>query len=312
MGETKDFQFDIKSVDEDAYIIEGLASVYDVKDLQDDVVERGAFTRTLAHKGGIVPLLWAHDRTMPIGKAILTDRHDGLYMRGELNSKVEKAREALALAKQGVATGLSIGYDTVQSERAKDSSRHLKEIKLYEVSQVVFQACPDAVIFSAKNEAENEKANFVIPSDYAIPPMGTLTTGCTVSTTMPFDTAYYKYVPSTTDGYPGVNEIYVTPMAKDQPFNRKNYARMPDGSYELIQPAEIKSGRTLSAKTRASMMAAIQALQDLMGSTDLEDDPAPEEEMGTPTATPTKLHEPEDTELAEMIAMCRKWRETIR
>ena len=240
MGETKDFQFEIKAVDEDAYIIEGLASVYDVKDLQDDVVEKGAFTRTLAHKKGVAPLLWAHDRTMPIGKAVLTDQPEGLWLRGELNSKVEKAREALALAKQGVATGLSIGYDTIQSERAKDGSRHLKEIKLYEVSQVVFQACPQAQIFSAKNTDENEK------------------------------------VESTGD-----------------------------------EPVEIKSGRTLSAKTRASMMTAIQALQELMASTDLEDDPAPEE-IELSTATPFKANEAEDTELAEMVAMCRKWRETIR
>ena len=236
MGETKDFILEIKNVDEDQYVIEGLASVYDVKDLQDDVVEKGAFTRTLSHKKGVVPLLWAHDRTMPIGKAVLTDQPEGLWLRGELNAKVEKAREALALAKQGVATGLSIGYDTVQSERGKDGSRHLKEIKLYEVSQVVFQACPEAVIYSAKNEDEKLTGD---------------------------------------------------------------------------EPVEIKSGRTLSAKTRASMMAAIQALQELMASTDLEDDPAPEE-IELSTATPFKANEAEDTELAEMVAMCRKWRETIR
>jgi HK97 family phage prohead protease len=234
MGETKDFQFEIKSVDEDQFTIEGYASVYDVKDLQDDVMEHGAFSRTMAHKKGLFPFLWAHDKHQPIGGLVISDKDEGIWVKAELNPKVQKACEALALAKQKVVTGLSIGYDTVQSYRAKDGSRHLKEIKLHEVSLVLFPACQEAVVFSAKEDSPNSE----------IPP-------------------------------------------------------------ESETPAEIKSGRTLSAKTRASMMAAIQALQELMGSTDLEEDSAP-------AATLPKSNEPDSLELASMVAMCRKWREAIR
>ena len=54
--EKKTFKFDIKELSE-AGEFEGYASIYGTVDLQNEVVDRGAFTRTLQHKKGKVFLL---------------------------------------------------------------------------------------------------------------------------------------------------------------------------------------------------------------------------------------------------------------
>jgi len=51
--------------------------------------------------------------------------------------------------KDGVINEMSIGYDAVK-EGFKDGIRHLKEVKLWDVSPVTFAANPEAVILSVK------------------------------------------------------------------------------------------------------------------------------------------------------------------
>ena len=62
----------------------------------------------------------------------------GLFVRGELLlGEVARAKEVHALARKGAVKGLSIGYDAVKIDYAKDGDRYiryLKELKLYEYS----------------------------------------------------------------------------------------------------------------------------------------------------------------------------------
>src|SRR6266566_5269881 len=58
----------IKSLDEAGRFV-GLASTYGNVDLGGDVVEPGAFQKTITDRGGEVPLLFAHDSRQPIGLA---------------------------------------------------------------------------------------------------------------------------------------------------------------------------------------------------------------------------------------------------
>jgi len=55
----------------------------------------------------------------------------------------------LTLMKDGVITKMSIGYQTIK-EKTIDGIRHLQEIKLYDVSPVVFAANTEAVITGVK------------------------------------------------------------------------------------------------------------------------------------------------------------------
>jgi hypothetical protein len=49
-----------------------------------DVIEPGAFAKTLADKGGEVPILWQHDSREPIGLSKLSDSSQGLVVKRSL------------------------------------------------------------------------------------------------------------------------------------------------------------------------------------------------------------------------------------
>jgi HK97 family phage prohead protease len=147
---TRDFPFEVKAVKDDG-TIEGLAAVYGNEDLTGDVIEPGAFTKTLRDKGGVVPVLWQHDSRNPIGKGSLEDSRDGLLIKAKLLLSSQQGREAYEFAKNGIVTGFSIGYDTVVSEYDSGRSvRHLKELRLWEVSLVTFPANPEAQVTAVK------------------------------------------------------------------------------------------------------------------------------------------------------------------
>lgn len=149
--ETKNTRLDIKQLSEDGSF-EGIACVYESLDLGMDIVEKGAFRKSLKDRGS-VPILWQHDERSPIGIGELTDSKDGLLIKGKLTLGVAQAAEAYALLKDGVISGLSIGFQTVKDE-VKSGVRYLKEIKLWEVSVVTFPMQPDAQVVAVKAAGE--------------------------------------------------------------------------------------------------------------------------------------------------------------
>jgi HK97 family phage prohead protease len=140
MRETKDFKFSVIGETSDEGEFTGHASVFGGIDSYQDTVEPGAFKKTLKENKSF-PLLWSHNTAEPIG--IITGEEDkkGLATIGSLNMDVASAREKRSLVKQGAIRGMSIGYEAVKWEFDNvEKVRHLKEIKLWEISLVVFPA----------------------------------------------------------------------------------------------------------------------------------------------------------------------------
>jgi len=138
---------------------EGYASVFGIADKGNDVVDRGAYTKSLdalASAGRKVKMLWQHDPAHPIGvwEEIREDAK-GLFVKGRIVTEVEKGREALALLRAGAIDGMSIGYRTVKAASV-NGARHLKELDLWEVSLVTFPMLPEAVVTGLKS-AETER-----------------------------------------------------------------------------------------------------------------------------------------------------------
>lgn len=128
--------------------IEGYASLFGVADQGGDVVQPGAYARSLAAlrtKGGRVKMLWQHDAGEPIGvwDEVREDTR-GLWVKGRLLPDVARAREAAALIAAGAIDGLSIGYRTVRAERDPQGRRLLMEVELWEVSLVTFPMLAEA------------------------------------------------------------------------------------------------------------------------------------------------------------------------
>jgi hypothetical protein len=147
--------FDLKSVNDEGYF-EGYASIFDVVDQGRDIVERGAFKRTIADRGAAgIKMLWQHDPTEPIGvlDEIYEDSH-GLYVKGRLLMDVKRAHEAHALMVEGALDGLSIGFKTVRAKRDTEKGlRHLLDLDLWEVSLVTFPMQPSARVRQFKAAA---------------------------------------------------------------------------------------------------------------------------------------------------------------
>lgn len=150
--EYKVLRLDELKTDGDEGVFKGYASVFGKRDLQDDVVEEGAFTRTIKENRGEFPVLFQHDVMSPIGKIVeASEDRRGLKIAGKLSLGVQRAAEVLALLRDKVLNGLSIGYRAVKWENDTESgARHLQEIDLFEVSPVVFPANPAARISSVK------------------------------------------------------------------------------------------------------------------------------------------------------------------
>lgn len=146
-----DFELDVKSLDE-AGVFEGKLAVYGNVDMGGDVIEPGAFTKTLSERGSNVPLLWEHDFATPLGSLELSDAEGALMAKGRLLiNDVPKAREVYALMKAGVVRGMSIGYRTVKAKSA-GAIRHLKELALFEGSLTVVPLNPEAVVTAVKHQ----------------------------------------------------------------------------------------------------------------------------------------------------------------
>jgi uncharacterized protein len=151
--EFKSLKFSLGKVDDEG-IFDGYASVSGVIDSYGDIVERGAFTKTLSEHD-FFPVLDSHQTTVQLGIARLKEDKRGLKVeRGELNMDVARAREVRSLMHQGAIRGLSIGYDTVKHERDRDHNRRLIEINLWEISPCTFQANPKALIGNIKSMAD--------------------------------------------------------------------------------------------------------------------------------------------------------------
>ncbi len=128
--------------------IRGYASLFGLTDQGGDIVERGAYARSLrkiAAEGGSVKMLWQHDPGAPIGvwDEIAEDER-GLHVRGRLLPEVARAREAAVLIGAGAIDGLSIGYRTVSAVKDAGGRRRLTEVELWEVSLVTFPMLREA------------------------------------------------------------------------------------------------------------------------------------------------------------------------
>ena len=148
--ERKTIRFEIKTIDTEQGIIEGYGATFSNKpDTYGDVIDPGAFTKTLQENKDSIVSLFNHNVMEPVGVPELEQDKNGLHAKIRLVMDIQRARDVLALARAGVIKRMSIGYDTIKSDFI-NGIRHLKEVRLYDVSPVVFAANPEARILSVK------------------------------------------------------------------------------------------------------------------------------------------------------------------
>ena len=115
----KSFPFEVKVVMEKMEF-EGYASTFGNVDKVGDIVEKGAFKRTLDQRfpKGLVKVLWQHNE--PIGRPVkMYEDGKGLYVEAKI-SKTRLGDEALELMRDGVIDQMSIGYSVPQGKSDDD------------------------------------------------------------------------------------------------------------------------------------------------------------------------------------------------
>lgn len=157
--ESKAFRFELESADENGEF-SGYAAVFGNRDSGDDIIEKGAFARTIKEDFDRIKILSQHnDCELPIGKPIeLREDDKGLFVRGKI-SDTQKGRDIRTLLQDGVLNELSIGYDPVEFEFDSNAGvRRLKEIKLWEISVVTWAMNEQAKVDEVKALTEGLKA----------------------------------------------------------------------------------------------------------------------------------------------------------
>lgn len=154
--EYKTLTFKTEDFDEEQGIFSGYAAVFGNVDSGGDVIEPGAFTKTIAEGWERVKILALHnDCWLPVGRPLeLREDSNGLFIKAKI-SDTSMGRDIKVLLKDGVLNELSIGYDPVVFDYESESGvRHLREVKLWEVSVVTWAMNPEAVITDYKQAEE--------------------------------------------------------------------------------------------------------------------------------------------------------------
>lgn len=153
--------FELKELKEDGSF-SGYGSIFGNVDLGSDIVEKGAFKRSLAeHKAAktMPKLLWQHDTRQPIGiYTVMAEDEKGLYVEGQLALKTAQGAEAYELLKLGALGGLSIGYRVKTYEYDTETYvRTLTDVDLWECSLVTFAMNPEAQVSAVKGANLTER-----------------------------------------------------------------------------------------------------------------------------------------------------------
>ena len=153
--ERKAVKFNLENINEENGEFSGYAAVFDTVDDGGDVIEKGAFTKTIAENFDRIKILSQHqDFDLPIGKPLeLREDDKGLFIRAKI-SNTQKGKDIQTLLRDGVLNELSIGYDAVDFY-FDGNIRHLKELHLWEVSVVTWAMNEQAQISEVKSLAQN-------------------------------------------------------------------------------------------------------------------------------------------------------------
>jgi HK97 family phage prohead protease len=136
--ETKSLTIEVKAEAEG--IITAYAAAFGNTDSYGDVINKGAFIKTVSERKDKIKVLYNHDyyTQLPVGKPLsLTEDGYGLLTSTKM-SQTQMGKDIYTLAQEGALDSMSIGYSAMKAEYpdsvATGIYRTITEAKLFEYS----------------------------------------------------------------------------------------------------------------------------------------------------------------------------------
>ncbi len=132
----------LKDVDTQKRVVTGYLSAFDNKDHDNDIIVKGAYSKSISERKKDIFFLNQHNWKQPHGKfAVLQEDSKGLYFESEPLIDTTYSSDLLKLYDAGIVNEHSVGFNVIKSDMDKKSGvRIIKEIKLYEGSNVTLGA----------------------------------------------------------------------------------------------------------------------------------------------------------------------------
>jgi hypothetical protein len=158
--EHKNLNFEIKAHEDGSFV--GYGSTFGNVDLVGDIVQKGAFTKSLARTGAHgVKMFLQHNSNDIIGEYTkIYENEKGLVIEGKLYlGNIQRADETHFLMKKRQITQFSIGYSIPQGGKSFDGKGNTKldVIDLHEISPVTYACNPEAELVGVKSIKELSK-----------------------------------------------------------------------------------------------------------------------------------------------------------
>lgn len=156
--EYKTLTAELKDLDTTKRIVTGYLSKFGNIDYDNDIMDKSAFTKTLSERKGKIFFLNQHKWEQPHGlfKSLEVDDY-GLKFESNEMPDTTYSNDALKLYEAGIIKEHSVGFSTIVSEwNNATMTRIIKEVKLYEGSNVTLGANPDAVFTGLKSFTKDD------------------------------------------------------------------------------------------------------------------------------------------------------------
>jgi HK97 family phage prohead protease len=134
---TKGFAEGIKDVDVSKGIVTGYFSAFGNKDSDGDIIQKGAYTKSINENFDRIKHLLDHDRTKAVGKLqSLKQDEFGLYYESKAGRHTQ-GQDFLKMAEDGIITEHSVGFQTIKEHNSKEENANIiTEVRLLEGSSL--------------------------------------------------------------------------------------------------------------------------------------------------------------------------------
>ena len=155
--EYKSISGNINDIDVKNRIVTGYLANFGTKDSDDDVIEKGAFAKSIKERKDSIYFLNQHDWSKPHGKFNeLKEDNTGLYFESMPLPNTSYSNDLLELYALGIVNEHSIGYQVTKVLQGENWKRTIKEAKLFEGSNVTMGANSKTPFLGFKNRSIGE------------------------------------------------------------------------------------------------------------------------------------------------------------